>query len=273
MRAFATVLWAGALSATGASAGADIELASYRGVYDLALANGSEVAGFSSLTGRMVAEFTGSRCAGYTAKLRFVTRSDADDGNSEVMDSRSSTFETADGSRLDFSSETYSDETLVEESKGSARRTSEGITVSLTKPSTKKLGLSRGVVFPTDQLAKIISAAIAGERFIKLDVYDGSESGETIFETAAVIGPVSTDTADVGDETPIRDAGIGGLRHWPLTVSYFEKGKGSDDTPSYTMAFVIYENGIARDLSIDYGDFTIAGSLTKLDLLTPTPCP
>ena len=71
----------------------------------------------------------------------------------------------------------------------------------------------------------------------------------------------------------VKDAGIGGLRHWPVTISYFEKKNGVDETPFYVMSFVVYENGIGRSLKIDYGDFSLSGQLTRLDILPETPCP
>jgi len=41
------------------------------------------------------------------------------------------------------------------------------------------------------------------------------------------------------------------------------------------MSFKLYENGITRDLTMDYGDFSLEGSLVKLELLKTQqdPCP
>ena len=78
---------------------------------------------------------------------------------------------------------------------------------------------------------------------------------------------------DGGSEAAVKDAGIAGLRHWPVTISYFEKKNGVDETPFYTMSFVVYENGVGRSLKIDYGDFSLDGHLTRLDMLPTTPCP
>jgi hypothetical protein len=33
------------------------------------------------------------------------------------------------------------------------------------------------------------------------------------------------------------------------------------------MSFKLYENGITRDLTMDYGDFVLTGRLAKLELL------
>jgi hypothetical protein len=60
-------------------------------------------------------------------------------------------------------------------------------------------------------------------------------------------------------------------RRWPVTVSYFEAGS-DQQTPIYTLGFELFENGISRDLTLDYGDFRLKGAMTTLDILPPTPC-
>lgn len=260
------------LSIAPAGAG-PLALAPHRAVYDLSLAQTSTGGSVASVSGRMVMEFTGSRCSGYTTKLRFVTQTEDSDGQHQVTDSRASTFEAGDGRRLDFTNETYTDETLAEESHGSASRKDQNISVALTKPADKKFNLASGIVFPTEQMEKILESARKGESFVSLDLYDGSEDGQTVFDTAGVIGPASSSADDIGDETAVKSAGIAALRHWPVTISYFEQKDATDKPPFYVMHFVMYENGVGRSLKIDYGDFALDGRLTRLDMLPSQPCP
>ena len=257
----------------GAGEAAPINLAAHRAVYDISLLDSAQGADVNDVSGRLVMEFTGSPCSGYSSKLRFVTRTEDPDGGEHVTDARSATFELPDGKSLNFSNETYAGEVLAEESSGTASRGKNGITVALTKPEEKNLEISGPLVFPTAQMGKILASAVRGDAFLSMEVYDGSEDGQTVFETAGVIGPVSTASDDVGDEKVITDAGLASLRHWPLTLSYFDRSDTGDDPPFYTMSFVMYENGVGRSLKIDYGDFALAGKLTGLELLPSTPCP
>ncbi len=247
-------------------------LASYRAIYDLSLDNSKSGGDVGGLSGRLVTEFKGSRCAGYNARLRFVTELENADGGTNLTDSRSTTFETGDGSQFTFTNETYSNDNLIEESKGTARRAGKDLAVTLTRPGKKSFALPAMTTFPTNQVEGMLAAARRGERFYATDIYDGSESGETLFATATVIGHVSTANDDFGDETTVREAGIAGLRHWPVTVSYFDKSKTGDDAPFYTMSFVVYDNGIGRKLKIDYGDFAITARLTSLEILPSVSC-
>ena len=70
----------------------------------------------------------------------------------------------------------------------------------------------------------------------------------------------------------VGSAGFAALPHWPVTVSYFEKGAGTDDAPTYTTSFVVYANGIGRKLRIDYGKFALNGHLTHLEILPSPGC-
>ena len=63
-----------ALGAVPAFAGAP--LVPHRAVYDLSLDKASDRSGITGLSGRMVYEFNGSPCEGYTVKFRFVTQID-----------------------------------------------------------------------------------------------------------------------------------------------------------------------------------------------------
>ncbi|MCB1495759.1 MAG: cell envelope integrity EipB family protein [Bauldia sp.] len=261
------------ISAPNAAAAAPMTLAPHRAVYDISLIDSDEGVDITAVSGRLVMEFTGSACAGYSSKLRFVTQTEDPDGVRRLTDSRSTTFESPDGRSLEFANETYAGPILAEESVGTASRDKDGISVKLKKPEKKALDIAGPMVFPTDQMERILASARRGESFLTMDVYDGSEDGETVFETAGVIGHVSTAIDDIGEETAVADAGIATLRHWPLTLSYFDKSETGDDMPFYVLSFVIYENGIGRTMKIDYGDFALAGKLTGLELLPSTPCP
>ncbi len=52
-----------------------------------------------------------------------------------------------------------------------------------------------------------------------------------------------------------------------MTVSYFDKqGTGGEQIPVYAISFELYENGISRNLLLDYNDFALKGDMTSLDI-------
>lgn len=263
------VVWAGAAPAVAAGT----SLAAHRAVYDLMLDRSGQTTDLADMTGRIVMEFSGSECSGYSMALRFVTEISDQEGGRRITDARTRTYEGGDGSHFKFTNETFIDDALTEESRGQASRSKAGVAVTLSKPDKKDFVLDKGVVFPTAQIERIIDAARQNQKFLQLDVYDGTEDGETVYATTVLVGNTSYSRRDIGDEIATERAGIAGLRHWPVTVSYFDQETQGEQTPIYVMSFILYENGISRHLKIDYGDFAIVGRLSGLEMLPLTPCP
>ena len=56
------------------------------------------------------------------------------------------------------------------------------------------------------------------------------------------------------------------MPHWPVTLSYFSPGEG-ERTPVYVLAFDLYENGVSGALRLDYGEFSLKGELSRIDLM------
>lgn len=245
-------------------------LADYRAVYDLVEQTTQASAG-DLVQGRFVIEFKGSPCAGYSDTERLMMRSLGDDGQTRVTDVRSQQVEK--NGQLTFSDQTQTEAGPPEGTKGEAFRNGSGLHVRLEEPNGKLVTFDGAVALPTEQLHRIINAAEAGERFLSFDVFDGSPDGQTVFSTATVIGPVSTEVSDVGPETSVAAAGFAGLRHWPVTVSYYEKLKGVDNAPEFETRFILYENGVRRSLTLSYASgLTLAGTLTHLEVLPEAPC-
>lgn len=251
-------------------ASAEVVLASHRAVYEMTLEGRKGIEDeSSSLHGRMVYEFTGSACAGYKVSFRFVLRADSADGETSTTDTRSTNFEDAAGTLFRFTTETYTNGVKTEDTVGAATLRDGGVDVRLSKPEA---GLARfegqgEIVFPTAHLRRIIEAAERGDHLLAIGAYDGSEGGHRLFDSATVIGEERT-TPPEGAE-----AGIGQLRRWPVTVSYFLAGKGGDKTPDYAMGFDLWENGVSSRLRLDYGDFALSGNLQGYEALPDEPCP
>lgn len=253
-----------------AAGAAAFGLADYRAVYNLAQAT-DDSSSADSVHGRFVIEFKGSSCSGYSDTERLLMRSTGDDGAQKMTDVRSTQVEK-DG-ELTFSDETLNEDGSSEGTRGQAYRNESGLHVKLQQPNGKFVTFDRDVVLPAEQLHRIIEAAKAGQRFLSFDVFDGSPDGQTVFSTSTVIGQESTAATDIGAETSVAEAGFAGLRHWPVTVSYFEKVANVDNSPEFETRFVLYENGVRRSLVLSYsGGLKLNGQLTRLEVLPEAPC-
>jgi len=245
---------------------AKLPFAAHQAVYDLRLDSGGKSETVSDAEGRMVYDFSGSRCDGYNTKLRFVTRISDGDGNSRLTDVATSTFEDADGKSFSFATKSYVDGTLAEDSTGSAEREGGKLHVTLAKPKSERFDIAPTFQFPNQHLATIIDAAMRGDRFVEVGLFDGSEKGEKPYATAAVIGATNSGADDLGDEATAKQAGIANVRHWPVTLSYFDQKANGEQSPAYELSFIVYENGVTRRMRLDYGDFALTGKLVRLDM-------
>lgn len=275
----------GHLSASAQPA-ASAALQPHRAVYEINLLRSSVGAGIADLTGRMAYELTGSDCAGYKQTMRMVTRTSNNEGGTSLSDLRSSFFEDADGRNFRFETQNYRDRRLsessagqavVEEKPGSAAGLAdadERLRVRLSAPSPKEFVLESDVLFPVEHSVKMLEAAKRGDRLFSADIYDGSDKGEKVFTVTAAIGakqPADATTnmpAVEGDGEVLKD-----LPAWPVSLSYFETDNPRDDAaPTYELAFVFFENGVSRRLTIDYGTFAIRGVLQSLEIIEPEAC-
>ena len=250
------------------------ELASHRAVYELSLAQRNGHSSTVSARGRILYDFAGSACEGYTLEFRQVSELDNGEGKVTLSDLRSNTWEDGDAKNFRFKSENYMNNSIVDSVDGAAVRQADNIAVTLIKPKNIKLNLDRAIVFPTEHVRRIIEAARAGKTILEFPVYDGSEKGEKIYNTLTVIGREIPPTERVPTDAAAGQAALAGLLRWPVTVSYFDRAsKPGEQTPVYAITFELYENGISRALLLDYNDFAISGELKSLDIRDTKPCP
>jgi hypothetical protein len=252
-----------------------VELAPHRAVYDFTMARArtNSVAG---VTGRMVYEFTGSTCDGYSQTMRFVTRSTTQSGEVSLNDQRTTSWENQEGTSYRFQSSQYRDRKLSEQTAGTATRPADAnadITVSLTHPDQRATAVGAGSLFPVQHSIKLIEAAMKGQTLFRAPLFDGSEGGEKTYVVSAHIGrPAAGATlrklARVGQTDKLE-----GITAWPVALAYFEHGQEDKDAvPSYEMSFLFYANGVSRKLVIDNGDYMLTGKLTELTMLDRQPC-
>ncbi|OWV94361.1 ATP-binding protein [Rhizobium sp. R72] len=250
-------------AAPATSAAIATGLVAHRAVYDLELKDASERSGISGMSGRMVYEFEGNYCTGFTTNFRFVTQIDTGDAV-RVSDQQTKTFENLKDRRFTFDTKSFTDDQLDKEVNGAAQDQAEGVKVALTQPTSKELQLAASR-FPTEHMLDVIENAKAGKRLFEARVFDGSDDGDKALVTTTVVGKQvapATDEADAGNAGAFAKAAF-----WPVTISYFNENTKTDALPVYRMSFKLYENGITRDLTMDYGDFVLSGRLAKLELL------
>ena len=261
------------VAGSAAPAHAEIRLAPHRAVYELALAENKGGSGVEQVRGRIVYQFSGDACDGYALNFRQVTEIGSGEGQTNRSDLRSETWEDGAGKSFKFTARNFMNDQLDRDTDGSAEKAPDATKVTLKKPKPGKSDYAPGMLFPTEHLLKIIAAAQKGQTLLEASVYDGSEAGDKTYDTLSVIGR-RAETPPANIEEPAKKPELEKQAYWPVAVSYFERGKKltGEQTPDYQMSFDLYENGVSRDLRIDYGSFVLTGSLKELEFLKPKDC-
>ena len=260
-----------------APAAEEVQLAPHRAVYDLKLMKSRGSRGLEAVRGRILYDFSGNACDGYELQFRQVSELDSGEGRKSVNDLRSTTWEAGNAKAFRFNSENLIDNERTDRVDGHAERNATTVAIDLSKPKEKNFNVPVTAVFPTQHMRRIIAAAREGKSILEFPVYDGSESGEKLYNTLTVIGKPIAPGDKPPDDAAAKIPELARLVRWPVTISYFEqeseaKQETGEQTPVYAISFQLYENGISRALVLDYSDFSIKGEMTSLELKKPKPC-
>jgi EipB-like len=275
LTAAAAVVFSG-LAGARADAAASSAFLPHQALYDLSLMKSRSGNAISSARGRILYNFSGSACEGYTSEFRQVSELDSGEGKVTLSDLRSTSWEDGAGKSYRFKIDTRMNDTDSNPVDGVAERTGDKITVKLKQPEAKTFTLDGATVFPTEQIQRIIAAAKEGKSILELTVYDGSDNGEKVYNTMTVIGqPIPGDRTTAAPDPSTANDLMKSLTRWPVTVSYYDrdaKPRDGEQTPVYAMSFELFENGVSRALVLDYNDFVISGAMDKFDVKDSKPC-
>jgi hypothetical protein len=264
------------VSAGQAEAAAGGGFLPHQALYDLSLVKSRGSNSINSARGRILYSFSGSACEGYTSQFRQVSEMDNGEDKVTLSDLRSTSWEDAAGKTYRFKIDSRMNDVESGPVDGIAERVGDHITVKLKQPQAKTFNLDGSIVFPTEQIERIIAAAKAGKSILEQTVYDGSDNGEKVFNTLAVIGqPIRGDQTIASPDPSTENDVMKSTTRWPVTVSYFDrdaKPQEGEQTPVYAMSFELFENGVSRALVLDYNDFVISGALGKFNVKDAKPC-
>ena len=252
------------LSPVGAVVAAPATLQPHLGVYDLTLSAAREGSGIVSVSGRLVIEITDS-CDGYAQTQRMLLRMLDTRGEEILSDSNYTTWESHDGQTIRFNTKNAINGEVSESFSGRAELTGKGRTgqIIFNDPDMPDIELEAGTVFPTEHFFEIINAAISGKKSVSRRIYDGS-GPDGVYDTVAVMSRDGT-TAEVEGNELLAD-----VSSWRVRLAYFTPNDQAG-VPDYEIGFRLYQNGVASDLLLDYGDFSMTAKLSRLDYL-PNPC-
>jgi hypothetical protein len=264
------VLAVAALVGIPGTAEAGVPFLPHQALYELSLVKSRGSSSINNARGRILYNFSGNACDGYTSEFRQVSELEVGEGKTTLSDLRSTSWEDGAGKSYRFKIDSRMNDGVSSPVDGMAERTGDQITVKLKQPEAKTFTLDGSTVFPTEQIQRIIAAAKEGKSILELTVYDGSDNGQKVYNTLSVIGHgVTGDKQNAASDPSTTNDQMKSMARWPVTVSYYDRDarkKDGEESPVYSMSFELFENGVSRALVLDYNDFVISGALGRFDV-------
>ena len=252
-------------SAPGGSAEVP-EISPHRASYTLSLgSSNASASGVIDIDGAMYIEWQ-EVCDGWTINQRMRFQMTDGDGDRTDNDINFSSWEAKDGLSYQFTLRSLRDGDLDESLRGRAYLDGKGKggKAIFSEPKGLEIALPPGTLFPTEHTLVLIRAAEKGVRQVARMVFDGA-SRDGALAVNAMIGRKGPEKA----AEPKIARSVGARPSWRVRMAFF-KTDNLTGVPAYETGVRLQDNGVGRDYSFDYPEFSIK---SKLDLLEALPKP
>jgi len=290
---------AGAVETASAPANG-VQIAAHRALYAMSLAHSKTDSGVTGAQGEMGYQW-GETCDGWTVEQRYRLTINYAESQDVAIDSNFVTWESKDGLHYRFNQKETRNGTVDQEIRGSAQLDGpgKGGTVTFEKPQPQTMKLPPGALFPSTHTMLLIQKAKAGEDFLARQVFDGATVEGAVLVSAVIGKKVEPNSAAQSDPKadPKSAADVNGAGDtqagssgksagspdpslhdpvlqrpgWRMRLAFFPSDPNSE-TPDYELGMLLLDNGISRDMTIDYGDYTINAKLAKIEPLGKPHC-
>ena len=253
-------------AAFGPAAGA-VELAPHRAIYSMKMGKIRAGSVIVDTRGAMYLEWARS-CEGWTLTQRVRLQLIDNEGKAVDTDSSFSSWESENGLSYRFTVRNLRNGKVSEDLGGKATLAGKGEagTAVFERPKGKIFPLPKGSIFPTEHVVQLIERAEAGGQRLFRVVFDGA-SLDGPLEINAIIGSLIEGKKDAKDA----EEALTSRPSWRLRLAFFPV-KARDSTPDYELGVRLFDNGVAEDFVLDYGDFTVLAKLEKIEALPQPSC-
>jgi hypothetical protein len=247
------------------SAGA-AEIAPHHALYSMSLGATHGDAGVTGAGGTMAYQW-GESCDGWTVEQRYRLKMAYAESQDVSISSNFVTWESKDGLRYRFNQKETRNGTDNDEIRGTAKLDGpdKGGIVEFEKPQPKSLKLPPGVLFPSSHTIFLIDKAKAGENFISRQLFDGATVENAVLVSAVIGAKVEPDEESAKKSPLLNRPG------WRVRLAFFPADQKAEK-PDYELGMLLLDNGVSRDMVIDYGDYSIRAKLDDIEALPKPGC-
>lgn len=257
------------------SPSAQTSFAPHQAIYQISMRsvkNGSAIIG---LQGKMQYKLSQS-CDGWITDHRFSMMYEYNNEPAARIDTKFSSFESFDGGTLTFSSTRTKDGEVFDQLRGNARLNAEKETQNSNQavynlPGNLHYDLSKGTFFPIAHTFHLLSEAQKGKKIISATVFDGSDDKGPVEINAVVTRTLTADSQKAAITGGGLSSPLLAVPGWTMRLAVFPT-TGKQSTADYELTMDVLQNGIVREMNVDYHDFSITQKLVAIEAAKPDTC-
>ena len=255
-----------ALVVFSAGAAGAAEIMPHRALYTMTLGRTGGDAGVVGANGTMAYQW-GESCDGWTVEQRYRLKMGYAESPDVSIASNFVTWEAKDSLSYRFNQKETRNGTEDEEIRGTAKLDGpdKGGTADFEKPEGKSFKLPPGMMFPSAHTIFLIDKARAGEVFISKHIFDGATVENAVL-VSAVIGPKVAPDPEAAKKSPLLNR-----PGWRVRLAFFP-ADSKVEKPDYELGMLLLDNGVSKDMVIDYGDYAIHATLDDIEPLPKPGC-
>jgi len=171
------------------------------------------------------------------------------------------TWESKDGLKFRFHMKQTTDTAVTSQTDGDAKleRAAGPGEAHYTVPEDTTKPLPPGTLFPMAHTSAIIAGAQSGKKFLALPLFDGTDDSGAEDSSVVILDWKKPEASTF----PL----LSSLPSTRVRLAFFDRNSKTE-VPTYQVGMRYWENGVADDLQMDFGDFVMNAKLTEL---TPMP--
>ena len=235
------------------------DMMAHRALYTLTLdlANRGDIVAASGTMGYEVID----ACDGWTVRQRLRMQVTDNEGHDLQMLSDYATWESKNGLKFSFHMKQTTEGAITSQTDGTAKLSKRGGPgeVHYTRPEDATKALPAGTLFPMAHTVALIAAARDGKKFFTAPLFDGTVDDGAQDSSVAIL--------DWKKPQANKYVDLAGLYSTRVRLAFFDHTPEAM-TPDYQVGMRYWENGVADQMQMNFGDFTINA---KMSDFTPMP--
>ncbi|MBP0443532.1 cell envelope integrity EipB family protein [Roseomonas sp. SSH11] len=239
------------------------DMVAHRAAYRLSFDKARDNSDVARAEGAMLFEVLDA-CDGWASRQRLTMRLQDRDGQTLETASDYSTWESKDGRRLRFSLTQMTAGAVSNRVSGEAVLQPDGSgTATYENPRPSQETLPAGTLLPMAHTIRAIEAARANQRILNVPLMDGT-SDDGAQDSTTILSQWGRD-ADAKARFPL----LANQESGRMRIAFFGKDSngGGASSPDYEVGLRYYANGVADELNMDFGEFSVNGRLETLEAI------